>query len=395
MSGNRATDVAIIGGGIVGTALAADLAGRGARVTLFERAGIAAGASGRNSGAVWYPADPVLGALYRETLARYREVVNEMADELPGDAPELAFRLDERPAGILTLSHDEAALRAQAEAFAVANPDFGAQFVDAGALATLEPGLADGLAAVRLDIGFPVAPAAAARAFAALAIARGADVREGEDASIELYGDIAAGVRTATGVTAAGYVVVTAGPWSPGVIDPTGAWRPILPFWGVIVELELASPPRHVLEEADIDAAIEPDGGLANDAGGATGFSFVTVAGRSSLGSTFLPFEPDPPAYEPRLREGGARYLPAIAGSTTRGLRACARPLALDGRPLVGAVPGIDGLFVAAGHGPWGISTGPASARHVAALLLGEPDPRTPGVAAGTDAARFGAPPSR
>ena len=148
--------------------------------------------------------------------------------------------------------------------------------------------------------------------------------------------------------------MVTAGPWSPEIVDPTGAWRPILPFWGVIVELELEAPPRHVLEEADIDAAIEPDGGLADDEGGATGFSLVTADGRTSLGSTFLPFEPDPRDYERRIRAGGARYLPAIDASPTRGLRACARPLALDGRPLVGAVPGVDRLFIAAGHGPWG-----------------------------------------
>ena len=72
------------------------------------------------------------------------------------------------------------------------------------------------------------------------------------------------------------------------------AWRPILPFWGVIVELELEAPPRHVLEEADIDAAIEPGGGLAEDDNGATVFSLVTEDDRTSLGSTFLPFEPDP-----------------------------------------------------------------------------------------------------
>jgi glycine/D-amino acid oxidase-like deaminating enzyme len=75
-------------------------------------------------------------------------------------------------------------------------------------------------------------------------------------------------------------------------------------------------------------------------------------------------------------------------------VRACARPLALDGRPLVGPVPGVEGLFVAAGHGPWGISTGPASAAHVAALVLGESAPRSASVAAATDAARFGAPPA-
>ena len=186
---------------------------------------------------------------------------------------------------------------------------------------------------------------------------------------------------------------MAAGPWTPALVDPSGTWRPIHPFWGVIVELELGNgSPRHVLEEAEVEDATAP--GASHEPEGSVGFSLVTAAGRSSLGSTFLPAEPDPRDYEARLRDRGARYVPAIAASPTRGLRACARPLALDGRPLVGAVPGIERLFVAAGHGPWGISTGPASAAHVAALVLGEPDPRTDAVAAATDAARFGAPPS-
>ena len=48
MSDDPAPDVGIIGAGIVGTALAAELAGRGARVTLYEARTVAAGASGRN-----------------------------------------------------------------------------------------------------------------------------------------------------------------------------------------------------------------------------------------------------------------------------------------------------------------------------------------------------------
>ena len=46
------TDIAIVGGGIVGVAAAAFLAEAGAEVTLAEQTEIGAGASGRNSGAV-------------------------------------------------------------------------------------------------------------------------------------------------------------------------------------------------------------------------------------------------------------------------------------------------------------------------------------------------------
>jgi len=38
---------------------------------------------------------------------------------------------------------------------------------------------------------------------------------------------------------------------------------------------------------------------------------------------------------------------------------------------IAGAVPWCEGLYVASGHGPWGISTGPATARQVADVVLG------------------------
>jgi D-hydroxyproline dehydrogenase subunit beta len=66
-----APDFAVIGGGIVGCALAAFLAEAGARVVLYEREAIAAGASGRNSGVVQHPLDPMLSDLYEESVEHY------------------------------------------------------------------------------------------------------------------------------------------------------------------------------------------------------------------------------------------------------------------------------------------------------------------------------------
>jgi glycine/D-amino acid oxidase-like deaminating enzyme len=71
-----------------------------------------------------------------------------------------------------------------------------------------------------------------------------------------------------------------------------------------------------------------------------------------------------------------------------RSSRACARPQSVDGRPLIGAVPGLRRLYVCAGHGPWGISTGPASARLVVDEILG----RAPAIPVELDAARFATP---
>jgi glycine/D-amino acid oxidase-like deaminating enzyme len=51
--------------------------------------------------------------------------------------------------------------------------------------------------------------------------------------------------------------------------------------------------------------------------------------------------------------------------------RTCGRPVTADALPLLGPVPGVVGLFVAAGHGPYGISLGPASGRIAADAVLG------------------------
>ncbi len=182
------------------------------------------------------------------------------------------------------------------------------------------------------------------------------DVREGR----------AAGVIAGGALEPAAAVVVAAGPWTPAVVDPGGGWRPIVAVWGAVAEVRLAAPPRHVLEQVGVKALTRPGGG-----GVGSIFSTVTVRGISAVGSTFQETEPDAAALAPALIERGARFVPALAGARVVGTRACARPLSLDGRPLLGPLPGVEGLHVAAGHGPWGISLGPGSARLVADRLLG------------------------
>jgi glycine/D-amino acid oxidase-like deaminating enzyme len=186
--------------------------------------------------------------------------------------------------------------------------------------------------------------------------------------------------------TAAGDVLVAAGPWAPEIIDPSGGWRPILPRWGVVVPVALADPPHHVLEEAEISIEpddVEPDGREPDELGHA--FSLVTAEGASSLGSTFLVDEPDASSTVPALVRRGAGFVPAIAAAEVGAPRVCARPQSVDGRPLIGRVPGLENLWIAAGHGPWGISTGPATGRLIADLISGATDTPPPSL----DPARF------
>jgi glycine/D-amino acid oxidase-like deaminating enzyme len=355
-------DVAVIGAGIVGCALAAFLAEGGASVLLVERHEVAAGASGRNSGIVQHPMEAALVPLFDETVAHYRQLAA------------YGFELPPEPHGILVLAEREAQFSGELDVLR-GFPELRAELLPAGEPAALEPVLATDLAALRIQTGYAVPPAAATRAFAARAAAAGATLTIGSAALV------AGGIAVDGNPVAAGAVVVAAGPWTSAVVDPTRAWRPITPLWGVNLEVRLAEPPRHALEEAGVEALVAR-GGHAPPI-----FSLATAAGSSSLGSTFLPEEPDPRALEPRLRERGARFVPALAGAAIASVRACARPLSADGFPLLGRAPGRAGVYIAAGHGPWGISLGPASARRVADLVLGRPAALSPAF----DPARFAA----
>ena len=369
--------MAIIGGGIVGASMAARLAAAGAAVRLYEREAIGAAASGRNSGVVQHPFDPVLAALHLETVELYRELERSAPDR---------FTLPPTPAGLLAVGHDAVSVQRLAAALAETHPALEPRYLAPGEASRVEPALAASVAACRLSIGYPVGPAAATRAWAAWARDLGARLELGRAARPWSRGGRIAGIELAGERVAAGGVVVAAGPWSPGLVDPSGAWRPIRPVWGVVVDIELAMPPRHVLEQADIDIEPAPVSDEAAARVGERDFSLVPSGAVSALGSTFLPDEPDRDALVPDLVAHGTRFVPGIATGRLGAARACARPQSFDGRPLLGRIPGIDGLWVAAGHGPWGISTGPASGRLVADLVLG----RITGPPPELDPARFG-----
>ena len=350
-------DVAIIGGGIVGCAAAAFLTEAGARVELYERDEVAGAASGRNSGSIQHPFDPVLAELHAETLDHYRGL-----DGLD---------LPEEPEGVLMLSHEREALAPAVDEIGRDFPELEPALLDPAALRAVEPGVAGGLWACRLETGYPVRPGAATRAFARRAFSAGARFHEGETAWPWIIGGRVRGVLAAGVRRPAGAVLVTAGPWTPEVIDTTRRWRPIVPVWGVVAEVEMEDAPTHVLEEVGVEEVGVEELSGASEGPPASIFSLVPADGQVSVGSTFLPDAPEPAAWAGRLRRGGERFVPGLQRAKVVGVRACARPQSLDGRPLLGQLPGIDGLWAAAGHGPWGISTGPGSARVAADALLG------------------------
>lgn len=347
-------DLLVIGGGIIGCSAAAFAAERGASALLLEASEIGAGASGRNSGAVQHPFDPVLAPLHRETLGIYRRLSHD------------DFVFPDDPAGLLLLTDDLDAATARIGELRDQEPSLTPELLDEAALRELEPMVAGGLSAIRLATGYPIPPEAATRAMASRAQRAGAEIRIGARAASVLDGPavvLADGTRLE-----AGAVLFAAGHRSPELLDPSGGWRPIKPTYGVTVQVSMTATPASILEEGAVHTVNRP---VDDDAeAGLITFSMVSVSGLSTVGSTFLSVDPEPGTMAPALLAHGTRFVPALRNAAILRSRVCARPQSIDGRPFIGPLPGRERLFVAAGHGPWGISTGPASAELAVAAIL-------------------------
>jgi glycine/D-amino acid oxidase-like deaminating enzyme len=76
-----------------------------------------------------------------------------------------------------------------------------------------------------------------------------------------------------------------------------------------------------------------------------------------------------------RSLEAVAAHLPALAGGRVEATRVGVRPMPRDEKPMVGAIPGLDGFYVVVSHS--GVTLGPLWGRIAAAELLdGGVDPR-------------------
>jgi glycine/D-amino acid oxidase-like deaminating enzyme len=61
---------------------------------------------------------------------------------------------------------------------------------------------------------------------------------------------------------------------------------------------------------------------------------------------------------------------PALAAAPIKARQACFRPVTEDGLPFIGAVPGVDGAYVATGHSVWGMLNAPATGEAMSELIL-------------------------
>jgi len=349
----------IVGGGIIGSAVAYSLSLGGARVLLLEREHLAAGASGVAAGMLAPQVEAPFDDPFFELTLKGRAEHAPLAASLLED---VGLDVEYRATGIVRVAQDEAErteLRRR-QSWQSAR-GLRATWLEPGELGEIEP-LLGGVVGRMLAGGVwlpdegQVRGSRLVQALAAASVKRGARIHEGSWATgLVVAGDRVTGVRTPTGTLSAPTVVLAAGVWSPDLTRELGLSLPVAPVKGQLITLRaLNRPLQHVIWSGEC-------------------YLVPKVGGEVILGATV-----EEGNYDRRptlagigaLSEAALEFLPWAGQLVVEGIWAGLRPAAPDRFPIVGRAPGFSNLILATAHFRNGILLGPLTGRWVSQLIL-------------------------
>lgn len=360
----RTSEVAVIGGGVTGCAVAYLLARRGVGVTVFERDDVSSGASGRNTGIVATGlASPVVPALTAWTL-RNRDLLRALDREWEG-----CFAYRESGSLHVLLDEDEwreAAARLDARRAAGVPVELLTAAECRARVPLLGPAIAGG---VFNPLGGQLVPYALAFALQRHAVRHGARFCTHTPVTgLTRRGDQVTGVVTTRGTTSAAWVVNAANGWAAEVAALAGLAPPIRPTRGQVLVTE------------PIPARIAP-----NVTAGRLEYWRQAPGGQVVMGgglrvdpevvTTAPAVAPEPVALYTRVIGG---IMPGLRGVRAVRMWAGIMGFTPDEAPLVGEEPAAPGLVIAAGFTGNGMPLALAVAEAVACHIAGEPPPLPP-----------------
>ena len=352
MSFNRSPDVIVVGGGVIGCAVAYYLAREGVRVEVVERGETGGEASGAAAGML-APLAEVEDAgpfqeLCVESLRMFPALVESLRDETGIDIEYLA-------SGILRVAVDDAEER-RLRAPADCSTCLPLHWLGPEELHGFEPALSlEMRGGTYSPEEHQVNADSLTQALARAASAHGATFRRNLAVRRLLTGNgRVVGVRTADGDIAAGHVVLAAGPWTGRLAASLGFDLPVFPVRGQMIALPSKTAPRHIVW-------------------GSAGYLVPKANGLVFAGATV-----EKVGFRRRTTNAGLRGLAAMASSLAPRLGAFApvdswaglRPGSADGLPLLGPLPGWEGVSVATGHYRNGILLSPVTGRLMARAII-------------------------
>ncbi len=333
---------AIVGGGIVGAALAAELLGRAEVVLLEAETQPGLGATSKATGGLRHQfSHPALVRLSLLSIPVYQAM------------PEAGFRRH----GYLFVTTNPARLEAMREAVAMQQGlGVPSRLLDPAEVAAMVPGIRtdDLVGGTFCAWDGSANPTDALGAF----LRRGVNIRLGCRVEGLLPGG---GVRTTAGDIPADAVVVACGAWAHDLLASEGVAIPVAAFRRQVFVM---TPPAGF--PTGIPMTIDQDTGW---------YVHPERSGMLLFGGTD---RDDRPGMEevvdwdglPRVLDAATRRVPALAdASLVRGY-AGVRALTPDDLPIVGPVPGRPGLWLSVGWGGHGFMHAPGGAKVLADLLL-------------------------
>jgi glycine oxidase len=358
VSGAARPDVAVVGGGVIGLAVARRAALGGLSVVVLERGQPAMEASWAAAGMLSPLAEANGPGPFLDLLLAARRTYPAFAAALREETGEDVGYSD---AGTLFLSlreEDDAELEHRFAWQSAAGLCVGRLSADEAR--EMEPAINPG---VRFALRFPgdhqVDSRALGAALRTAAARAGADVRTGADVvRVQRDGDRATGVALADGSRVdAGAVVIAGGSWA-GRIEGLPRPIPVEPVHGQLLAMDTAPPLfRHVVDSPRCYLVPRASGRVI------AGATSERVGWRKALTPSGLR----------RLLDGAVEIAPSLDNAPLAETWSGLRPGTPDGLPILGADPDVPNLLYAAGHFRNGILLTPLTADAVGALLLSEP----------------------
>jgi glycine/D-amino acid oxidase-like deaminating enzyme len=337
--------VVICGAGVIGASIAYHLALRGIGATVVERAAVACAASGKSGGFLaldWCDGSP-LGPLARLSYGMHATLSRTVARDC-GYREVTTFGVSADGSGRTS-----------------GNSSLASAWLDGAGAVYGQLG--------RTDTTAQVHPRLFTQALMDEAQRLGATLVRGRVEGLDV-GDTPArvrGVRVDGALMPADAVVIAMGPWS----DLAAQWLP-LPRVDGLKGFSITIEPRSPLPAQALFVDYVGDGGVTmNPEVFTRPDGEVYLCGLSD--DLPVPDDPDQVLADSQatttLRRIAAELASSLDGAPLLSEHACYRPLCADALPLMGAVPGVAGAFVATGHNCWGILNAPASGIAMAELI--------------------------
>jgi glycine oxidase len=351
-------DVAIIGGGVIGLAIARALAQRGVRdVLIVERANLGAEASSAAAGMLAPQAEADSADDFFRLCCQSRDLYPTFAGTLN---EETGIDIELETSGTLYLAFTEKDERELAERFEwQARAGLEVERLSAGSVRMIESSIsADVRAALRFPLDTQVENRRLISALAAANEALGVGVLTGVSVeSLNLKRNRVAGIETSRGFIACEKVVIAGGAWTTQILNEALPNPHIEPVRGQMVSFD-ATPQiaRHVIYTPRGYIVPRRDGRLlAGSTSEHAGFDKrVTAAGVHSIVTSALEISP------------------SIAALPLTSSWAGLRPRAADGLPVLGPCAEIAGVFYATGHYRNGILLTPITGELLARAIVDE-----------------------